>query len=65
MPWRDTLTITRQPDGTWKAKLHGYPFYYTGATAEECLRAAGETMDISANIRTVIGSTTPNKNPAP
>ena len=51
MAWRDTITIRRQEDGSWEAKLHGYPFYYRGETAEECLSHAGSVMDLAANLK--------------
>lgn len=45
-PYRDTITVKRQPDGQWQAKLHGYPFFWDGSTAEEALRHAGASVDM-------------------
>lgn len=50
-PYRDTFTVTRKPDGTFEAKLHGYPFYYAAPTAEACMREAGRAMDQMAAMR--------------
>lgn len=44
-PYRDAFTITQLEDGTWQAKQHGYPFFATGKTAEECLGNAGRMVD--------------------
>lgn len=50
-PYRDTFTVTRKPDGTFEAKLHGYPIFYVAPTAEECMREAGRAMDQMAAMR--------------
>lgn len=50
MAYKDTLTVTRLPDGTWQAKLHGYPFLYNGENARDCLHAAGEAIDQSFKV---------------
>lgn len=44
-PYRDTFTVTRKPDGTFEAKMHGYPFFFSGSTAEACMGGAGRAMD--------------------
>ena len=48
MDHKDTFSIHRKEDGTWEAKQHGYPFYFTGETAEECLSNAGKAADFAA-----------------
>lgn len=41
---RDTITVIAA-EGGYRAKLHGYPFYFSGGTIEECLRHAGQMLD--------------------
>ncbi|WP_299933714.1 hypothetical protein [uncultured Pelagimonas sp.] len=48
---RSVFTIQRAPDGKgWRAKQDGYPFFYEGETAEECLTKAGRELDEAAKI---------------
>lgn len=49
--YRETFTITRDEDGTFTAKLHGYPFYYSAPTAELALAEAGRVMDFTVAQR--------------
>lgn len=44
-PYRDTLTVTRQEDGKWQVKMHGYPFFWFADTASDALREAGRAID--------------------
>lgn len=50
MPYRDTFTATKQPDGTWVAKQHGMPLTFRGDTAEECLGRAGKAADFASGV---------------
>ncbi|MCV2877581.1 hypothetical protein OE699_01845 [Sedimentimonas flavescens] len=47
---RDTFTVTRQPDGKWKAFCHGFKqMEFFGDTAAEALGNAGAVTDYSAD----------------
>lgn len=55
--YRDTFTVTRKADGTFSVKLHGYPFFYTGTTAQEAMSAAGDVMDATLALRAAASTT--------
>ena len=47
--YRDTYTVSRQPDGRWRAVMHGFKqMEFFGATASEALANAGKVTDFSA-----------------
>jgi hypothetical protein len=58
MAKRDTLTIL-QIDGEYRAKLHGYPFTYHGATRADALKHAGEFLDRCEAMEREMAQSTP------
>ena len=50
MPYRDTFTVTKLPDGQWTAKQHGMPVTFEGKTAEECLTKAGRAAAVAGGF---------------
>lgn len=44
-PWRESVTCTEQPDGTIRAKLHGYDIETQSNTYAEALSAMGAFLD--------------------